>query len=128
MVEEGSLEFIFRKTDETKNHVLDEIKHNDLMSEKYRKTCKYLNYVEHLLILASTVTGCVSISAFASLVCVYVGIASSAIGINICEITAGIKKYKSIIKKKKKKHDKIVLLRKDKLNTIEVLFSKTLIG
>ena len=127
MVEEGSLEFIFRKTDETKNHVLDEIKHNDLMSEKYRKTCKYLNYVEHLLILASTVTGCVSISAFASLVCVYVGITSSAIGINICEIT-GIKKYKSIIKKRKKKHDKIVLLRKDKLNTIEVLFSKTLIG
>ena len=36
------------------------------MSEKYKKTCKYLNYAEHLLILASTVTGCVSISAFAS--------------------------------------------------------------
>ena len=36
--------------------------------------------------------------------------------------------YKSILtKKKKKKHDKIVLLRKDKLNTIEVLISKALI-
>ena len=34
---------------------------------------------------------------------------NSAAGIKICEITAGIKKYKSIIKKKKK-HDKIVLL------------------
>ena len=33
----------------------------------------------------------------------------------------GIKKYKSIIKKKEKKHDKLVLLGKDKLNTIEVL-------
>ena len=42
-------------------------------------------------------------------------------------ITAGIKKYKSIIKKKKKKHEKIVLLRKDKLNIIEVLISKALI-
>ena len=40
------------------------------MSEKYKRTCKYLNYVEHLLIIASTVTGCVSISAFASLICV----------------------------------------------------------
>ena len=39
-------------------------------------------------------------------------------------ITEGIKKYKSIIKKKKKKHDKIVLLGKDMLNTIEVLISK----
>ena len=43
-------------------------------------------------------------------------------------ITAGIKKYKSIIKKKKKKHDKIVLLGKDKLNTIEILISKALIN
>ena len=71
------------------------------MSEKHSKICKYLNYVEHLLILALAIVGCISISAFASLVCVPVGITSSAIGINICAITAGIKTYKSIIKKKK---------------------------
>ena len=97
------------------------------MSEKYKKTCKYLNYVVNLCILAFTVTGCVSISALASLVCVPVGITNSAVGINICAITVGIKKYKSIIKEKKKKHDKKVLLRKDKLNTSEVLISKALI-
>ena len=38
-----------------------------------------------------------------------------------------IRKYKSIIKKKKNKHDKIVLLVKSKLNSIEVLLSKSLI-
>ena len=54
-------------------------------------------------------------------------ITSSAIGLKICAITAGIKKYKLIIKKKKKKHDKIVLLAKSKLNSIEVLISKALI-
>ena len=53
---------------------------------------------------------------------------SSGVGIKICAITAGIKKYKSIIKKKKKKHDKIALLGKNKLNTIEVLISKALIN
>ena len=37
--------------------------------------------------------------------------------------TVGIKKYKSIIKKMKRKHDEIVLLGKAKLNTIEVLIS-----
>ena len=74
----------------------------------------------------SIVTGFVSISAFASLVCVPVGITSSAAGINIVRVTAKIKKYKSIIRKKKR-HDKILLLGKDKLNTIEVLISKTLI-
>ena len=45
----------------------------------------------------------------------------------ICEITAGIKKYKLIIKKKRKRHDKIVLLAKSKLNSTEVLISKALI-
>ena len=70
MAEQASLEFRLRKIDETRNFLLKEIKHNDLMSEKYKKTYKYLNYVEHLLILVSTVTGCISISAFASLVCV----------------------------------------------------------
>ena len=74
-----------------------------------------------MLILVSTVTGCVSISAFLSLVCVPMGIASSAVGIKICAVTAGIKNYKSIIKKNKKKHDKIVLLGKTKLDAIEVL-------
>ena len=123
MVKEASIEFRLRKIDETRNYLLDQIKYNDLLSEKYKKTCKYLNYVEHLLILVSTVTGCVSISAFGSLVCVHIGIISSAIGINICPIIAGIKKCKSIIKKKKKNHDKIVLLGKNKLNIIEVLIS-----
>ena len=46
LVEEASLEFRLRKIDERRNYLLDEIKHNDLMIEKYKKTCKYLHYVE----------------------------------------------------------------------------------
>ena len=84
MLEGASLEFRLRKTVETRNYLLDGIKHNDLMSKRYKKAYKYLNYVENLLILASTVTGCISISAFASLVCVPVGIMRSVVGINIC--------------------------------------------
>ena len=72
-------------------------------------------------------TGCVSISAFASLVGNPLGITSSAIGLKIYAITAGIKKFKSINKKNKVKHDKIIPLAKSKLNSIEVLISKTFI-
>ena len=54
-----------------------------------------------------------------------VGITSFAIGLKIYAITAGIK-YKSIIKKKKKRNDKIVLLAKAKLNTIEVLIDSNI--
>ena len=61
------------------------------------KRRKYLNYIEHLLVLVSTVTGCVSISAFASLVCVPVSIMSSVVGIRNCAITAGIQKFEEKI-------------------------------
>ena len=84
--------FRLRKIGKTKNYLLDEKKCHDLMSKKYKKTYKYLNYVENLLILFSKITGCVSISAFASLVDVNVGITSSAVEINICAMIAKIKK------------------------------------
>ena len=120
-------ELRLKDIDKTTNYLIEEINRNELMSKKHKKVCTTLNYIEHFLILGSTITGCVSISAFASLVGIPIGIASSTIGLKICVITAGIKKYKSIIKKKKKKHDKIVLLAKSKLNSIEVLISKALI-
>ena len=92
-----------------------------------KKVCRALNYFEHFLVFASALSGSVSISAFVSLVGFPVGIASSGVGLKICAVTAGIKKFKSIIKEKRKKHDKIVSLAKTKLNTIEVLISKAVI-
>ena len=94
------------------------------MSKKHKKICTTVIYFEHFLILAYWI---VSISPFASLIGIPIGITSSAIGLKICAITAGIKKYTSKIKKKKKKHSKIVSLAKSKLNRIEILISKSLI-
>ena len=70
------------------------------MSKKHQKVYKVLNYIDHLLIAIYTITGCVSTSDFASLVDIPIGIVSSLIGLKICVITVGIKKYKSIIKKR----------------------------
>ena len=77
-----------------------------------------MNHIDHLLTVISTINGSVSISAFAFLVGIPIGITSFAIGLKICAITAGVETYKSIIDKEKKKHDKIVLLAKLKLNEI----------
>ena len=55
-----------------------------------------------------------------------VEITSSAIELKNCAINAEIKRDNSTIKKKKKKHDKIVLLAKPKLNSAKVLISKAL--
>ena len=87
----------------------------------------YLNYPEHLLILASRITSWVSMPAFASLVCVPVDIMSSEVGLKTCAITAGIKKYHLNFKRKNRKNDEIVLLGKTKLHTIDILTSKPLI-
>ena len=108
MTEENiSQEFRLKNIDETRNYFLEEVKKNEVMSKKHQDVCTTLNYIEQFLILASTITGCISISASAYLIGIPIGMTSSAVGFKICAITAGIKKCKSIIKKKKKKHDKI---------------------
>ena len=86
------------------------------MSNKHGKVFTTLNYIEHFVILASAAIGCISLCALASLLGIPIGIASSIIGLNICAI-----------KKKKKKHNKIVLLAKSKLNSLGFLISIALI-
>ena len=107
-------EFRLKRMDEIRNYIIKDINRNELMSKKHKNVSRVSNYIDDSLIAISIFTGCVSISAFTSLVGFTIGIASSTIGLEICVITAGIKKYKLIIKKERKKDDKIVLLAKRK--------------
>ena len=89
MVEENiSQEFRSKNIDETRNYFLEEIKQNELMTKKHKKVRTTLNYIKNFLILVSTITGYISISAFVSLIGIPIGITSSAIGSKICAITA----------------------------------------
>ena len=71
------------------------------MSRKHKKVCVILSYIANLLILPSAITGCLVIYAFVSLLSSPIGITSPAIGLKICAIVSGIKKCKSIIKRKR---------------------------
>ena len=55
------------------------------MSKSHKQLCSDLKYVEHLLILASAVTGCMSVYSF----CFVLGIVGSAIGLRIYVVTEG---------------------------------------
>ena len=123
-----SQEFRPKNVDETKNYLIKEINQNELMIKNHKKVYIILNCFEHLPILISTVSGCVSISAFTSLIGISIKITNSAIALKICLITPEMKKNKSIIKKKKRKHYEILPMTKYKLNSIEVLISKALIN
>ena len=78
MVEENTnQEFRLKNMDKTRNYFVKEIEQNELISRKHKKVGTTLNYIEHFLILASTITDCVSISAFASLLGIFVRITGS---------------------------------------------------
>ena len=119
-------EFRLKEIDEIRNYLTKEINRNEVISKNHKNVSRVLNYIGHSLIAISTITRCVSISAFAPLVGIPVRIRRSSIGSKICVITAGMKRYQLIIKKKRKKHNKIVLLAKSKLNNIEVVTSRDL--
>ena len=80
-----SQEFRLKNIDETRNYLLEEIKQNELMSREHKKVCTTLSYIKHCLILASAITGCISISTFASLLDIPIGITSSAVGLKFVE-------------------------------------------
>ena len=61
------------------------------MSNKHKRFCTTLHYIEHFLILASAVTGCNSVSVFASLLCIPVGITSSKVGLKLFAMTEELK-------------------------------------
>ena len=69
-----SQEFISKNIDERRNYWTEEINQNKLISKNHKKVCTTLNFIENFPILGSAITGCVSISAFASLVGIPIGI------------------------------------------------------
>ena len=65
MVKENiSQEFRLKNINETRNCFLEKINQNELMIKKHKNVSTSLNYIKHFLILASTITGCISISAY----------------------------------------------------------------
>ena len=83
-----SQKFRLKNIDETRHYFLEEIKQNELMTRNYKKVYTALNNIENFLILASTITVYISISAFTSLIGIPIGITSSATGLKICAIAA----------------------------------------
>ena len=91
-----------KNINETRNYLIEEINRNELIGKNQKKVCTTLNYIEPFLLLAFTITGCVYISSFVSLVGFPLGITSSAIESKVCAINAGIKNYNLIIMKQKR--------------------------
>ena len=96
-----------------------------------KKLSKYVNafdYIEKILIVLSAASGGVSTISFTSVIGAPVGIASASFALIFSLTTRIVKKLLRTTRSKKKKHDKILMLVKLKLNSIETLVSQPLIG
>ena len=80
-----------------------------------------------LLIVLSATSGGVSTISFTSIVGAPVGIASASLTLFFSLTTGIVKKLLNITRNKKKKHDKILMLAKSKLSSIDTLISQALI-
>ena len=95
-----------------------------------KKLGKYLNasdYIDKILIVLSAISSGVCIISSASFVGAPVGIASASFTLIFSLTTGIIKKLLSIARNKKKKHDKVLILAKSKLDSIETSVSQALI-
>ena len=125
MVEENiSQEFRLENIDQTRDYFVEEIEQTELMSRKHKNVCTTLNWLKTFLFQLLQILG---VFQYLLLLGIRIGITSSAIRVKTCAIVVGIKKYRSIIKKKKKNHDKVELLAKSKLNSTNFLIYKDLI-
>ena len=96
-------------------------------SKKLSKYVAIFDYIDQALIVLGATSGGVSIISFTSIVGAPVGIASASLTLIFSLTTGIVKKLLNITRKKKKKHDKILMLAKSKLNSIETLISQALI-
>ena len=109
------------------NYFYQEIKQRKLCSKKLSKYVAAFDYIDKILIVLSAATGGVSICLFTSVVGAPVGTGSASFTLIFSLRTGIVKKLLSITRKKKKKHDKILMVAKSKLNRIETLISQALI-
>ena len=85
------------------------------------------NYIDKILIVLSATIGAVSIISFSSVIEAPAGIASASFTLIFSLATGIVKKLLDITRKKKKKHDKILMLAKSKFNSVDTLISQALI-
>ena len=109
------------KITEIENYFHQEINQRKLCIKKLSKYVTTFDYIDKVLIVLSVTSGGVSIISFVSVAGAPVGIASAIFTLIFSLRTAIIKKLLSITRTKKKKHDKILMLGKSKLNSIETL-------
>ena len=109
------------------NYFIEEINRRKSCIKKLSKYVAVFDYIDLDLIVLSATSGGVSTISFTSTVGALVGIEKASLTLFFSVTTGTVKILLNITRKKKKKHDKILMLAKSKLNSIETLVPQALI-
>ena len=122
----GQTKFQLDEISKIENYFIEETNQRKSCNQKLNKYVTTFDYIDKLLIVLSATTGGVSIISFTSVIGTPVGIASASFTLIFSLTTGIVKKLLNITRKKKKKHDKILMLAKSKLSSIDTLISQAL--
>ena len=119
-------QFRLNKINEIRDYFVAEIKERESMSKRLSKYIAFFYYFDKSLIVLSVTTGSISIASFATVIGAPVGIVSASFSLAFSISTGIIKKLLKTTRNKKKKHNKIVMLARSKLNSIKSKISNAL--
>ena len=120
-------QFRRNKINEIKDYFIAEIRERELMSKNLSNYIASFKYFDKSLIVLSVATGSISIASFATVIGAPVGMMSASCSLAFSITTGFVKKFLKTIRNKKKKHNKIAMLARSKLNSIESKISEALI-
>ena len=119
-------QFRLNKINETKDYFVADIKERELISKRHSKYNASFEYFDKSLIALSVTIGSISVASFANVIGGPVWIVSASLSLAFSISTGIIKKLLKTTRNKKKKHNKIVMLARSKLNSIESKISEAL--
>ena len=120
--------FRLNEINKKKNYFNSEIRERKAISKKLSKYIAAFDYADKSFIFLSASFGTLSIVSYVTVVGIPVGLADASLTAVFSLTTGIVKKLLNVTRKKKKKHNKIVMLAKSKLNSIETLMSQALIN
>ena len=121
-------QFRLNKNNEIKNCFIVEIKERELMSKRLSKYIASFNYFYKSLTVLSVTSGSISIASFATVIGTPVVIASASLSLTSSLSTGLLKKLLKTTRNMKKKHNKIVMLARSKLNSKDSKLSEALMN
>ena len=121
-------QFRLNKINEIKDYFVAEIKERELMSKRLSKYIASFDYFDKSLIVLSVTTGSISSASFATVIGAPEGIISASFSLAFLTSTGIIKKLLKTTRNKKRKQNKIVMLARSKLSSIESKISEALIN